>query len=112
MHVATGLLLAITVSVSGCGDCAGVGLGRLAITERTIAVGQSFVAVYEEGGSCDNVFEPRPDMTGWTTADTAIVSVDSVSGRVTGLRVGDARVAPTAYYSITTGPASVLVHVR
>ena len=92
------------------GDCAGVGLSRLGVTDKTIAVGQSFVAVYEEGGSCDNVFEPRPERSRWTTADTTIVSVDSVSGRITGLRVGDARVTPTAY--IFRGPTSVLVHVR
>jgi hypothetical protein len=106
------LLGVIPVVVSGCGACAGVGLARLRITEKTIAVGQSFVAVYEEGGSCDRVFEPRPGLTRWTTTDTTIVRVDSVSGRVTGLRVGDARVTPTAYFYISEGPTNVVVHVR
>lgn len=42
----------IPLATTGCGDCAGVGLSRLGTTERTIAVGESFVATYEEGGSC------------------------------------------------------------
>jgi hypothetical protein len=95
---------------SACGDCAGVGLSRLGETERTIAVGQSFVATYEEGGSCRNEFEPVPDRAHWTTAEVSIVDVDSLTGRVTGKRVGDALVVPTV--GVTTGPWSVLVHVR
>lgn len=96
--------------MSGCGDCAGVGLSRLGETERTIAVGQSFVATYEEGGSCSNNFGPVPDRARWTSAETTIVDVDSVTGRVTGKRIGDALVMPNQF--VTTGPWSLLVHVR
>ena len=102
--------LALLVSVSGCGDCAGVKLSRLGVTERTIAVGQSFVATYEEGGSCSGSFEPVPDRVQWSTRETTVVGVDSLTGRVTGKGVGDALVVPNV--GVTTGPLSVLVHVR
>jgi hypothetical protein len=100
----------LLIGVSGCGDCAGVGLSRLSPTEQTIAVGQSFVASYEEGGSCTNTFAPVPNRAKWHTAETSIVEVDSITGRVTGKRVGDALVVPDQ--GVTTGPMSVLVHVR
>jgi hypothetical protein len=95
---------------SSCGDCAGVGLSRLGETEHTIGVGQSFVATYEEGGSCDDRFGPIPNRAHWTTAETAIVDVDSVTGRITGKKIGDALVQPNVW--ITTGSWTVLVHVR
>ena len=102
--------VALLLSVSGCGDCAGVGLSRLGVTERTIAVGESFVVTYEEGGSCSGTFEPVPDRVRWSTAETNVVDVDSLTGRVTGKQFGDALVVPSA--GVTTGPISVLVHVR
>ena len=102
--------VALLLAVSGCGDCAGVQLSRLGVTERTIAVGESFVATYEEGGSCSGSFEPVPDRVRWSTAETTIVDVDSLTGRVTGKHVGDALVVPS--FGVTTGPLSLLVHVR
>jgi hypothetical protein len=101
---AVGALLA---SASSCGDCAGVGLSRLGETERTIAVGQSFVATYEEGGSCTNTFAPVLGRARWSSSDTTTAVVDSVTGRVTGKRIGDALVVPNTF----TGPLSLLVHV-
>lgn len=71
--------VAVVVSVSGCGDCAGVELSRLGVTEQTIAVGQSFVATYEEGGSCNGSFEPVPGRVQWSTAETTVVDVDSLA---------------------------------
>ena len=100
----------LPVAVSGCGDCAGVGLSRLHDTERTIAVGESFVAIYEEGGSCSNAFAPVSGIARWSTAETTIIDVDSITGRVTGKRVGDALVSPGG--AVTTGPWTILVHVR
>jgi hypothetical protein len=105
-------ILAIALSATACGDCAGVGLSRLAPTEKTIAVGESFIATYEEGGSCHNVFTPVPGRVRWTSAETTIVVVDSLSGRVTGKQPGDALVVPGGYGYVTTGPWSILVHVR
>jgi hypothetical protein len=101
---------ALLVSSSSCGDCAGVGLSRLGETERTVAVGQSFVATYEEGGSCTNNFAPVPGRARWSTSETTIVEVDSATGRVTGKRIGDALVVPNV--QVFTGPLSILVHVR
>src|SRR5262249_37240761 len=106
-------LVALSVAplASSCGDCAGVGLSRLRETERTIAVGASFTAIYEEGGSCSNTFAPAPPgIVRWTTSETSIIDVDSLSGRVTGKRVGDALVGIGG--PVTTGPWSILVHVR
>ena len=100
----------VLLAAQGCGDCAGVGLSRLGVTERTIHVGESFVATYEEGGSCSNTFAPVSDRVRWTSAETTVVAVDSVTGRVTGKALGDALVVPSLW--VTTGPQSVLVHVR
>jgi hypothetical protein len=101
---------AVTFGVQACGDCAGVGLSRLSPTEQTIHVGDTFVATYEEGGSCHETFAPISNRVTWSSAETRIVAVDSLSGRVTGKQVGDALVVPSA--GVTTGPQSILVHVR
>jgi Bacterial Ig-like domain (group 2) len=98
------------LSSQACGDCAGVGLSRLTPTEQTIHVGEAFVATYEEGGSCSNAFAPVPNRVTWASAETTIVVVDSLTGRVTGKRLGDALVVPSS--GVTTGPQSILVHVR
>src|SRR4029079_5234200 len=65
------------VGTQACGDCAGVGLSRLGPTEQTIHVGESFVAFYEEGGSCHEAFAPVPNRVTWSSAETRIVAVDS-----------------------------------
>jgi hypothetical protein len=96
-------------SPQACG-CAGVGLSRLRPTEPTIHVGESFVATYEEGGSCDNVFTPVPNRVTWTSAETTVVVVESLTGRVTGKRLGDALVVPL--FEGNAGPLSIYVHVR
>ena len=103
---AIGSLLA---SSSGCGDCADRGLTRLSDTERTIAVGQSFVVTYEIGSTCTSTFEPSAGRVRWQSTDSTIVQVDSLTGQVTGKRIGDATVRPDTY-DIT--PLSLLVHVR
>ena len=107
-----GLVLAMLVGagVQACGDCAGVGLSRLEQTELTIHVGDSFVATYEEGGSCSNTFSPAPNRVTWASTETTVVAVDSLTGQVTGKHVGDALVVPSV--GVTTGPQSILVHVR
>jgi hypothetical protein len=104
--IAIGSLVA---SASGCGDCAGVGLTRLSETERTIAVGQSFVVTYDEGGSCNKIFAPAPTQPRWSSSDTSVVQVDSVTGQVTGKRIGNASVVPNTF---DVPSLSVLVHVR
>ena len=111
-------LLALPILASSCGDCAGVGLSRLAETERSIRVGESFLATYEVGGSCTEIF--RPTSTRWFTVDTAIVELDTLSGLVTGKRVGDARVVPayggapngSSPREVTNGASFIVVRVR
>lgn len=51
-----------------------------------------------------------PGRVQWSTAETTIVDVDSLTGRVTGRHVGDALVVPSV--GVTTGPLSLLVQVR
>ena len=99
----------LLTSTAGCGDCAGVGLNRLSETERTIAVGQSFVVTYEEGGSCSKIFAPVSGQARWTSSDSTIVQVDSATGQVMGKRIGDATVVPNTFDAT---PLSLLVHVR
>ena len=104
------LALLASVGAQACGDCAGVGLSRLSPTEQTIQVGQSFVATYEEGGSCHQTFAPIANRVTWSSAETRVVTVDNLTGQVTGNQVGDALVVPSS--GVTTGPQSILVHVR
>ena len=92
--------LALPLLVSSCGDCAGAGRSRLAETARSISVGESFLATYEDGGSCTEIFSPTS--TQWFTADTAIVELDTLSGLVRGKRVGDA-----AWFRRTAGRRTV-----
>jgi hypothetical protein len=98
------------VGTEACGDCAGVGLTRVSPTEQTIHVGESFLATYEEGGSCNKIFTPLANGVTWSSAETTIVAVDSLSGQVTGKQIGDALVVPSLYGTIA--PLSILVHVR
>ncbi len=111
MHVgAVSAGVLVVAIVAGCGsDCGGTSQSKLGITETTIAIGQTFVASYQETGSCGGTFADAPEKTRWRTADTAFVSLDSLTGRVIGRRVGDAHLTPTA--SVTTGPTSILIHV-
>ena len=91
------LFLALSMFVSSCGDCAGLGTSRLAESEHSLRVGESFLAVYEVGGLCIGISSPEnftPTSTQWFTADTAIVQLDTLSGLVVGKRIGDARVFP------------------
>ncbi len=71
---------------------------------------KSFVAAYEEGGSCNKIFTPVANGVAWSSAEATIVAVDSLSGQVTGKQIGDALVVPSLYGTIA--PLSVLVHVR
>lgn len=104
------IALCMGLAPGACGDCAGVGLSRLSPTEQTIHVGESFVATYEEGGSCHEAFAPVPNRVTWSSAEVTVVAVDSITGQVTGKRVGDALVVPS--FGVTTGPQRILVHVR
>jgi len=103
--------VALLVTLCGC-ECGEGTLTRLGETERTIAVGQSFIATYETGGSYCNAgsFAPAADVTHWVTRDTATIALDSLTGQITGRRIGDAHVTPTS--PATLGPPTLLVHVR
>ena len=93
-------------------NCAGVGLSRVLPGDTTIAVGQSFVIIYQDGGTCggritDANYHTVPT-TGWYTPDTLIVRVDSVTGRVTGRAVGTAHILNPRVGVVLGG----LVHVQ
>src|ERR1041385_6729800 len=83
------------IGAEACGECAGVGLARVTPTEQTIHGGESFVARYEEGGSCNKIFTAVTNGVTWSSAETTIVAVDSLSGQVTGKQIGDALVVPS-----------------
>ena len=103
-------LLGIALLGIGCGDkvCAGLELATVSPGDTTIAVGASFTIHAEQGGSCDGIHitDPRPLALRWVTRDTAIVQVDSSTGRVTGRSPGDAQVTEPG------GGFVVKVHVR
>jgi hypothetical protein len=102
-------LVVMLAATTGCG-CDGVGLGRVTPTEQTIAVGESVTLAFEAGGGCvvgsglTNV-EFRASPTVWRTADTAVIALDTLTGRVTGRHSGDAQVFPR-------GIGSAVIHVR
>ena len=75
--------------------CAGLSLSDLRPgPEQTIRVGETFTAEYRVGDMCYG--NPLPDLgrvpVRWNTADSLVVRVDSVSGRVLGLTRGEALV--------------------
>ena len=111
MLLARSVVLATLVSLLTACGCLGVGVGRFRPADTTIAAGGSFVASYEEGGIChgesitDASFQ-TVKVTGWYASDPRIIVVDSLTGRVTGIAVGDAKVG-----SQLTG-FGISVHVR
>ena len=62
-------------------------------TERTITVGESFTPSARFLG-CSGT-EPLADEITWSASDTAIVRVDALSGRTTGVGLGRATVVPS-----------------
>jgi hypothetical protein len=105
---------ALLVSVVGCGEdqvCAGLPAARIVPSEATITVGETLMLRLEDGGYCTGHSPAeatyQPVATHWTTADTAVVSLDSLTGTVTGRRPGDAHVIPTVQLG-----GLVAIHVR
>lgn len=99
------------LSLGACSEhpCSGSGLVRVSPETVTIAVGQSTTVQYQEGDSCLPTAEQFHAVAShWSTRDTTVVGVDSLSGRVVGRAVGDASVAAATL----VGPLPVLVHVR
>ena len=99
------------LSLGACREhpCSGSALVRVSPETVTIAVGQSTTVQYQEGSSCLPTAEQFHAVAAhWSTKDTAVVSADSLSGRVVGRTVGDASVAAATL----VGPLPVLVHVR
>lgn len=96
------------VGVGWCTDELGM---HLTPSEATITAGQSITPTLELT-SCGGRKRWTPTVV-WLTADTAIVSVDSISGRITGRAPGSAHVTPVEHASNGDQRyASVLVHVQ
>jgi hypothetical protein len=95
--------------LTGCG-CAGVGLDRVRPTDAIIAVGQTITLEYQTGGYCHGSSPTESDYvtvpTHWTTKDTLIVALDTLTGRVSGRAIGDANV------TMATRGYLVAIHVR
>jgi hypothetical protein len=93
------LLTRATVVLTPCGDrvCAGVPLERYPPADTSLAVGQSFVLRFEEGGTCTPAHFTdaglHPVALAWTTPDTLIAQLDASTQRVTARQVGDATIA-------------------
>jgi hypothetical protein len=86
----------ITTSACWSGDCAGLPMSRLSPGDTTIAVGTSFTARYEEGGRCEGQTPAEahysPSAVTWRSLDSLVARVDSATGKVTALTMGDARI--------------------
>ena len=101
--------LVLAAMLTGCG-CAGVALTRVSPAEQTIHVGESVTLQHETGGGCRSGnhltdVEVRTTPTVWHTDDTLVVRLDTLTGRVTGLAVGDALILAADFSRAT-------IHVR
>lgn len=104
------------LAVSGCaaifsGDCTDELGINLSPSEKTVSIGQSFTPSLELT-TCGGRKRWHPNVV-WLTADTGVVRVDSISGRITGRAQGSALVTAVEHASnadFTYGP--VLVHVQ
>ena len=80
-------------------------------SDTTISIHGALAVRYQEGGTCNPGHAVDSDYhdvaTTWFTADTALVQLDTVSGRVLARALGDARISPTGRTFLT-----VTVHVR
>ena len=90
--------------------CAGIGLSRILPTDTTIAVGKRFTATFQDGGYCYGEAITEADYTtrktsGWFSLNPSIVIVDSLTGVVTAIEAGDAKIS-------TTAGGVAVVHVR
>jgi hypothetical protein len=87
-------------AIIACGDtvCAGIGLTRILPVDTTVAVGTTFVATYQEGGYCFGESITEADygtkkVSGWMSLNPTVATVDSLTGVVTAVAVGDARIS-------------------
>jgi uncharacterized protein YjdB len=104
------------VVASGCGailsgDCTDELGINLSPGEKTVSVGQSFTPSLELT-TCGGRKRWHPTVV-WLTADTTVVRVDSISGRITGRAQGSAHITAVEHASnadFTYGP--LLVHVQ
>jgi hypothetical protein len=116
------LLFSVLLAAAGCGAseeaCLGLSVSEVRPgAEHTIRVGETFAAEYRVGDTCYG--HPMPDLgrapVRWATADSAVVRVDSVSGRVRGLARGEA-IVWARYPETPSDPdhrvAAIRVHVR
>ena len=99
-------------ALGGCSTkCTGVGLVRIVPLEATILVGQTTSAELQEGSSCGGPAAVdasyRTVHATWSTPDSGVVTIDTLTGKVTARAVGDARVHPQ-YGEMFT----FMVHVR
>lgn len=104
------LCLLASIAMTSCGDritCAGMRLSRIVPSDTTIPVRTSFVARYQEGGTCGDIGDAHYQTIAvtWFTSDSAIVSLDSTTGSIVGRAVGDAHVT-------TSRGLDLLVRVR
>jgi len=116
------LLFSVLLAAAGCGTseevCAGLSVSEVRPgVQHTVRVGETFTAEYRVGDTCYG--HPMPDLgrapVRWATADSAVVRVDSVSGRVRGLARGEAIVwarYPEAPADTDQRVATIRVHVR
>ena len=114
VRILASVALAGLLGAAACGCWDGTGIAEVRPgTDRTVRVGDSFVAEYFEGSSCDHSLQKQYLL--WWTRDSSIVRVDSLLGTVTALAVGDGDVwasHPDLPANYDTRALSIAVHVR
>lgn len=95
--------LACSLVLTACTEttgCPAVLVTRVVPGDTTIGVGQSFTARYQTR-DCNGRWNDQ--VVHWTTSDSLVIALDTLTGKVTGRSVGDA---------VITSVVQVSVHVR
>ncbi len=108
-----GPILVAAMLLTGCGCKAVLITGIRPGADVTIPVNGNTRLEFLQGGACGD--GPQPIDMRFTSTDSTIAAVDSVSGNVWGKRVGDVAIwitYPGQSRSATAYASRVLVHVR
>jgi hypothetical protein len=105
--VAMALVMATgTACKSATSGCTGATPVRVVPTDTTLALNKSFTATVAIS-SCD---VPGSNVVTWRSTNPLIAAVESQTGRVTGLSVGETRILATSQRYGELGPINVFVY--
>ena len=111
--VLAGVVLSGTMSVAACGCRPVLATQVLPGRDVTLRPGDALTIEYAEGGACGE--SPSHPAVRFTSSDSLVARVDSLTGRLSAMRAGEASVwlnYAGLPRTATSHTAEVLVHVR